>query len=453
MKSIQVLVLYLIFASNLSAAVIDDLEDIGPDGTPVMTRVIEGVTVTITPSSGIHFVSRTYNSLPQGFLGDGGSNIPLNPANISLTRFVSPDTLDFNGVVPLTFEFDQPVSQFGLTTLDLLENATLSSSNVVLEAFDSQDNLVSELSLTGPQGPSGLDLDWLVSGDDIRKVIMSGSIAIGAGFGIDDLYLSPEPVAPVLISYTNTNWAPKEDEGFTFTFMVDFADPPYGATFSYRNPDVSSVWSTMDWTPAKGTAGVYPTEFNLPGTRETGQLEWLFSAAPDSGLSFELASGTFATGTWNIDEIQYVDPCELDQSSPLDGMLVNVECEVVYADSTQLVVTSDDDIIPIGWSSLPEGTLPLLAAGFVSIAPNPFNPRTEIRFNVSKESQVLLNIFNLQGALVKQLVNERFPGGKEYIQHWDGMDSQGRPQSSGTYFARLSIGSDLVQVQKLVLLK
>ncbi len=93
------------------------------------------------------------------------------------------------------------------------------------------------------------------------------------------------------------------------------------------------------------------------------------------------------------------------------------------------------------------------AGGFSRIAPNPFNPKTEIRFVLTRDNLTQLNVYNMRGELVKSLVNGRLAGGQEYVMHWDGTDNGGRGVSSGAYFARLRIGSEVLQVEKLMLMK
>jgi hypothetical protein len=93
------------------------------------------------------------------------------------------------------------------------------------------------------------------------------------------------------------------------------------------------------------------------------------------------------------------------------------------------------------------------AGGFSRIAPNPFNPKTEIRFVMTRDNLAQLNVYNIRGELVKTLQNGRLQGGQEYVYHWDGKDGSGRQMSSGTYFARLRLGGDVMQVRKLMLVK
>jgi hypothetical protein len=72
--------------------------------------------------------------------------------------------------------------------------------------------------------------------------------------------------------------------------------------------------------------------------------------------------------------------------------------------------------------------------------PNPFNSKTNIVYSASnlgpQPPQVKLQIFDIQGRVVKTLVDERKPMGT-YRVVWDGTDNQGRPVSSGVYMAKL----------------
>ena len=83
--------------------------------------------------------------------------------------------------------------------------------------------------------------------------------------------------------------------------------------------------------------------------------------------------------------------------------------------------------------------------------PNPFNPSTMITYEIKEPVHVRLQIFNVQGRLVRTLVDsKRNPGKHDAI--WNGLDDVGRPAVSGIYFYRLVAG-DFVQTKKMVLLR
>jgi photosystem II stability/assembly factor-like uncharacterized protein len=78
--------------------------------------------------------------------------------------------------------------------------------------------------------------------------------------------------------------------------------------------------------------------------------------------------------------------------------------------------------------------------------PNPFNPSTTLRFGVPVASEVMLNVFDLQGRVVQHLFANAVPAGVHAVS-WD---CPGCP--SGTYLARLQAGSHVLQ-RRMVLVK
>jgi len=84
--------------------------------------------------------------------------------------------------------------------------------------------------------------------------------------------------------------------------------------------------------------------------------------------------------------------------------------------------------------------------------PNPFNPITKINFSIKKISQVKLEIFNINGQLIRNLFDGEKNGGK-YSINWDGRNSTGKLQASGVYFYRLRIGNEYDVSKKMILLR
>ncbi|MGE5180138.1 MAG: FlgD immunoglobulin-like domain containing protein [Bacteroidota bacterium] len=84
-------------------------------------------------------------------------------------------------------------------------------------------------------------------------------------------------------------------------------------------------------------------------------------------------------------------------------------------------------------------------------SPNPFNPVTKINFAVSKDSDVALRVYNVQGRLVKTLFSGRLAQGMHEVT-WDGKDTSGRQAASGVYYAKVSSGGN-ADVIKMVMAK
>ena len=83
--------------------------------------------------------------------------------------------------------------------------------------------------------------------------------------------------------------------------------------------------------------------------------------------------------------------------------------------------------------------------------PNPFNPSTNIRFELPKTTHVTLVIFNSLGQEVVRLVDRQVPAGAHTVL-WDGRDKNGLPVPSGVYYYLFRAG-DFKQSRKMLLLK
>ena len=87
--------------------------------------------------------------------------------------------------------------------------------------------------------------------------------------------------------------------------------------------------------------------------------------------------------------------------------------------------------------------------------PNPFNPETTIRIEIpfmgKHMVKVELCIYNVQGQLIRTLVNdEKSPG--LYQVRWDGLDEGGNTMASGIYLYRIRAG-EFAATKKLILIK
>jgi hypothetical protein len=83
--------------------------------------------------------------------------------------------------------------------------------------------------------------------------------------------------------------------------------------------------------------------------------------------------------------------------------------------------------------------------------PNPFNPTTHIRFALPEDSWVKVEVFNILGQKITNLVDEYLTAGyKETV--WDGRDSKGMEVASGIYFYRIK-AEKFTDIKKMVLLK
>lgn len=83
--------------------------------------------------------------------------------------------------------------------------------------------------------------------------------------------------------------------------------------------------------------------------------------------------------------------------------------------------------------------------------PNPFNANTEIRLQLAKAGPVALNIYDVQGRLVRGLWSGLLAAGAHQLS-WDGRDEAGRAAATGIFLYRLqSVGQS--ETRKMLLLR
>jgi len=86
-----------------------------------------------------------------------------------------------------------------------------------------------------------------------------------------------------------------------------------------------------------------------------------------------------------------------------------------------------------------------------SAYPNPFNPATNINYTVPSGTLFRIEIIDIQGNVIKTLIDDKISQGHGQIQ-WDGRDQSNIMMSSGIYFYRLS-SSFFIETKKIILLR
>jgi len=83
--------------------------------------------------------------------------------------------------------------------------------------------------------------------------------------------------------------------------------------------------------------------------------------------------------------------------------------------------------------------------------PNPFNPQTNIPFTINQTQNVTLEVYDINGKLVRTIFNAPFAAGS-YTASWNAQDNNARIVSSGVYFLRLQ-GERLSRTRQIVFIK
>ena len=198
-----------------------------------------------------------------------------------------------------------------------------------------------------------------------------------------------------------------ENFGIFFDNLNDLfvAMEPYQTDFNMNAEDLqftSAMSADMAWSLYKDFA--FPDSTMLIDGERVNVSAW-FDNPP---ASFLVMMKNFFMGT----------------DSTLSGM---------FPDRYKVGISQETQIIPTEFKLFP-------------VYPNPFNPTTNIVFDLPQESVVKLSIVDLQGRTVEQLVNNRLTAGR-ITYTWNAAR-----YPSGIYFANLEINGRQT-IRKMTLLK
>jgi len=198
--------------------------------------------------------------------------------------------------------------------------------------------------------------------------------------------------------------------------------------FLYRSDDNGSTWARSD-------SGLPIVKYKISSVFCLN--EYIFTRLTDKRVYFSHDNGaSFSDASQGLDTAESFDYFT-------DG-------QELYAYSTQSVWACDlKDLADAG------DTEKAFPAHFAldQNYPNPFNPFTTIRFELPRESYVLLKLYNLLGQEVMSMLDERRSSGAYTVK----MDGSGL--SSGVYFYRLEATSiqdptkSFTQVRKAILIR
>ena len=193
----------------------------------------------------------------------------------------------------------------------------------------------------------------------------------------------------------------------------------------------------------------------LPDTVEGLKLSWHFSPA---GLQFTDSIDVSIPYTQEmLDSAGVTDPMDLElyyfSTSEGEWQLLTIVDEeegrvhVRVNEFCYLSVRMDPSCTAVADQS---GQIPMNFAMHPAY-PNPFNPETHVAFDLPRAGQVNLEVYDVRGRRVRQLIDEDLAAGR-YAETWDGLDEQGITVASGLYFIRF-VCDDYVKTRKVILLK
>jgi len=268
-------------------------------------------------------------------------------------------------------------------------------------------------------------------------------------------YLAFRRDDPAPVAFSNP--APSAD-GWTEVGSVSaFAESSYGI-------DVPTVG---DSTIALGQ---YYSVFYIRAATDVPTV--FFDSPPDSGYSLDnLAPGVPANLVYNVGVLSWDESAATDfdyftvygapsadfGAATLIDHTVAPSLDVTMSPYAHYFVTATDfsgnegQPAALGTATGASGA-PVRYVLSVGNYPNPFNPRTAVRYTVPARGMVSLTIHDVHGRRIATLVDrvELEAGG--YQVEWDGSADGGTPVSSGVYFARIA-HDGATRSRKMILLK
>jgi len=337
-------------------------------------------------------------------IGNGSYPYPVNGILVLLGggdgTFAEPDHYPIVGSYPVGIDFDADGDIDITTVFATLYNKSGCNNDNDYDA-DGRGDLCDNCPLTG----NADQLD--TNGDGIGDACyFTGSVAVGIGVQQD------------------------LGNGVEITFDSVDTEGNTAAVYSAVGPDGGGAFS------------IIPTD--LPGyyfvstdAEFIGNVE-LCITYDDNGLTVEeeaeLALLHYENGQW----------IEITASHSLDS---NRICGTTSSLSPFAVgiVNQPLDVDDNGATILP------LEFALSQNYPNPFNPSTTINYSLARRANVKIEIINILGQTVKNLINEEKAAG-DYSIIWNGLDDNGHTIATGLYFYRIQSGNFSTS-RKMLLLK
>ncbi len=147
----------------------------------------------------------------------------------------------------------------------------------------------------------------------------------------------------------------------------------------------------------------------------------------------------------------YADVTEVEPSGSVTGGTYEVRDDAITGNRTYWYKLREVAEDGLGAEYGPYAVTYRVVNSLAQNHPNPFNPTTTIGYSIAKDNEVSLTVYDVAGAKVRTLVNERQKA-DTYKVTWDGMNDTGTRVASGVYFYKLVAGS-FVKTKKMVLLK
>ena len=269
----------------------------------------------------------------------------------------------------------------------------------------------------------------------------------------------------VIINYNNL-WDNVIDyyvspSGFIDTTGNIYCDPMFEDTLDFRlqafsplidagDPEILDVDGTRSDIGCYGGPGgcsytyldlapLIPDSITVEVEEQLITLNWRFNTEADFNryqVFRDTVSG-FTPSEFNMiaeRDTSYYEDQDIEPGTAYYYRLTSVDNQGNVSDYSDEVGFIPTDVLSSPGDGLPRYTV------IESAYPNPFNSDITIVYSASnlgpQPPEIKLQIFDIQGRVVKTLIDERIPMGT-YRAIWDGTNERGEQVSSGTYIAKV----------------
>lgn len=182
-----------------------------------------------------------------------------------------------------------------------------------------------------------------------------------------------------------------------------------------------------------------PTGLIISGnTGDNPVLTWNANSEPDLygyNVYRNIGTGDNKLNTNPISSTTYTDPVTIVK---FDGVSTSyfvkaIDNDMNESSSSNTASIQQNTVFPLAKDSVNSSeSISTVTSSSIKSFPNPFNPETNITFQLKDDSYVNMQIFNIRGQLVRSLVNNNIEAG-QYTLKWDSKDDIGRDVPSGVY--------------------
>ena len=318
----------------------------------------------------------------------------------------------------------------------------------------------------GVTQPSGDSVRYYLRNTGMQDLVID-DMGFENGDYFDVAYNSTFPITivPGGIDSIDVYWMPQES-GVQVDTLVYYSNYTVGDVDAFGNGTDHSVFIAEAFNaPPSPVALIGPadeTVLTIDGSNAEGQtgIFWTNSTDPD-GYPIEYFLELIVENTGDtLDTLISQSNFFLSHEEVLEYMTevgvteLDIMWDVYAYDGFEDVESSNGPwslTIDGGWAlSVDNNTLPEVFA-LHNNYPNPFNPITNIRYDIPEASDVRIDIYDLVGKKVKTLVSKQHQPGRYKIQ-WNATNEFGSAVATGMYIYKIQ-AKDFVSVKKLLLMK